>query len=38
MQAFALTAAWMPAGIIIVEYLFGFPGMGSCLIDGRLGP
>ena len=28
-QAFALTAAGMPAGIVIVEYLFGFQGIGS---------
>jgi peptide/nickel transport system permease protein len=32
-QAFALTAAGMPAGIVIVEYLFGFQGIGVFLID-----
>lgn len=32
-QAFALTAASMPAGIVIVEYLFGFQGIGVFLID-----
>lgn len=32
-QAFALTAASMPAGIVVVEYLFGFQGIGVFLID-----
>jgi peptide/nickel transport system permease protein len=32
-QAFALTAAWMPGGIIIIESLFGFPGMGVGLVQ-----
>lgn len=32
-QAFALTAAGMPAGIVIVEYLFAFQGIGVFLID-----
>ncbi|MFN8224242.1 MAG: ABC transporter permease [Gaiellales bacterium] len=32
-QAFALTAASMPAGIVIVEYLFAFQGTGSYLIQ-----
>ena len=32
-QAFALTAAWMPGGIIIIETLFGFPGMGVGLVQ-----
>ncbi len=32
-QAFALTAAWMPGGIIIIESLFGFPGMGLGLVQ-----
>jgi peptide/nickel transport system permease protein len=32
-QAFALTAAWMPGGIIIIESLFAFPGMGSGLVQ-----
>ena len=32
-QAFALTAAGMPAGIVIVEYVFGFQGIGVFLID-----
>jgi peptide/nickel transport system permease protein len=31
-QAVALTAAWMPGGIIIIEALFGFPGMGVGLV------
>jgi peptide/nickel transport system permease protein len=32
-QAFALTAAGMPAGIVIVEYLFAFQGIGEFLIQ-----
>lgn len=32
-QAFALTAASMPAGIVIVEYLFAYPGLGNTLIQ-----
>lgn len=32
-QAFALTAASMPAGIVIVEYLFSYPGLGNSLVQ-----
>jgi peptide/nickel transport system permease protein len=32
-QAFALTAASMPAGIVIVEYLFSFQGIGALLVN-----
>lgn len=32
-QAFALTAASMPAGIVIVEYLFSYPGLGNTLVQ-----
>ena len=32
-QAFALTAASMPAGIVIVEYLYSFQGIGDFLIE-----
>jgi peptide/nickel transport system permease protein len=32
-QAFALTAASMPAGVIIVEYLFSFQGVGNALVQ-----
>ena len=32
-QAFALTAASMPAGVVIVEYLFSYPGLGNALIQ-----
>lgn len=32
-QAFALTAASIPAGIVIVEYLFAYPGMGEFLVQ-----
>jgi peptide/nickel transport system permease protein len=33
LHAFALTAAWLAGGIVIVEYLFAYPGIGSLLID-----
>ena len=32
-QAFALTAASMPAGVIIVEFLFSFHGLGNALVQ-----
>ena len=32
-QAFALTAASMPAGIVIVEYLYSFQGIGNMLVQ-----
>ena len=32
-QAFALTAASMPAGIVIVEFLFSFQGVGYTLVQ-----
>ena len=32
-QAFALTAASMPAGIVIVEFLFSFRGIGNSLVE-----
>jgi peptide/nickel transport system permease protein len=32
-QAFALTAAAIPAGIVVVEYLFAYQGIGVFLID-----
>ena len=32
-QALALTAAWMTGGIIIIESLFGYPGMGQGLVQ-----
>ena len=32
-QAFALTAASMPAGVVIVEYLFSFQGIGNTLVQ-----
>lgn len=33
LHAFALTAAWLAGGVVIVEYLFAYPGIGSLLID-----
>ena len=32
-QAFALTAASIPAGIVIIEYLFAYPGIGEFLVQ-----
>jgi peptide/nickel transport system permease protein len=32
-QTFALTAASMPAGVVIVEYLFSFQGLGNALVQ-----
>ena len=29
----ALNLAWLAGGIVTVEYLFGFPGIGAALID-----
>jgi peptide/nickel transport system permease protein len=31
-QAFALTAAWLAGGVVIVEYLFDYPGIGQGLV------
>jgi peptide/nickel transport system permease protein len=33
LHAFALTAAWLAGGVVIVEYLFAYPGIGQLLID-----
>jgi peptide/nickel transport system permease protein len=32
-QALAATIAWLAGGIIIVEELFGYPGIGQALVD-----
>jgi peptide/nickel transport system permease protein len=32
-QATALALAYMAGGIVVVEYVFGFPGIGSALVD-----
>jgi peptide/nickel transport system permease protein len=32
-QVIALCLAWLAGGIVTVEYLFGFPGIGSALVD-----
>lgn len=32
-HAFALTIAWLAGGIVIVEYLFAYPGVGQALVD-----
>jgi peptide/nickel transport system permease protein len=32
-QALAATIAWLAGGVVIVEELFGYPGMGQALVD-----
>ncbi len=32
-HAFALTIAWLAGGVVIVEYLFAYPGIGQGLVD-----
>lgn len=32
-QVIAICIAWLAGGIVTVEYLFGFPGIGSALVD-----
>ncbi len=32
-QVIVLNIAWLAGGIVTVEYLFGFPGIGSALVD-----
>jgi peptide/nickel transport system permease protein len=33
LQVIALNLAWLAGGIVLVEYVFGFPGIGSGLVD-----
>jgi peptide/nickel transport system permease protein len=33
LQVIALNLAWLAGGIVTVEYLFGFPGIGAGLVD-----
>jgi len=33
LQVIALNLAWLAGGIVVVEYLFGFPGIGQALVD-----
>ena len=33
LQVIALNLAWLAGGVVVVEYLFGFPGIGSALVD-----
>jgi len=32
-QVTALNLAWLAGGVVVVEYLFAFPGIGSLLVD-----
>jgi len=33
LQVTALNLAWLAGGVVVVEYLFNFPGIGSALVD-----
>ncbi|MCZ7661508.1 MAG: ABC transporter permease [Thermoleophilia bacterium] len=33
LQVIALNLAWLAGGVVVVEYLFGFPGIGQALVD-----
>ncbi|HEX5375433.1 MAG TPA: ABC transporter permease [Solirubrobacterales bacterium] len=33
LQVIAINLAWLAGGIVTVEYLFGFPGIGQSLVD-----
>ena len=33
LQVIAINLAWLAGGIVTVEYLFGFPGIGSALVN-----
>ncbi len=33
LQVTALNLAWLAGGVVVVEYLFTFPGIGSALVD-----
>ena len=33
LQVIALNLAWLAGGVVVVEYLFAFPGIGSLLVD-----
>jgi peptide/nickel transport system permease protein len=32
-QVMALQLAWLAGGVVVVEYLFQYPGIGSALVD-----
>jgi peptide/nickel transport system permease protein len=32
-QGAALELAWLAGGIVVIEYLFGFPGIGQALVE-----
>jgi peptide/nickel transport system permease protein len=33
-QVIALQLAWLAGGVVVVEYLFSYPGIGAALVDG----
>jgi peptide/nickel transport system permease protein len=35
-QVAALQLAWMAGGIVVVEYVFSYPGIGAALVDAVL--
>lgn len=36
-QVIGLTVAYLAGGVVVVEYLFGFPGIGQLLLDAIRG-
>lgn len=32
-QATAISLAWLAGGVVVIEYLFAFPGIGSLYVD-----
>ena len=37
-QVIALSLAYLAGGIVVVEYVFGYPGIGAALVDARAQP
>ena len=37
-QVIALNLAWLAGGVVVVEYLFNYPGIGSALVDAVAQP
>ena len=37
-QVIALNLAYLAGGIVVVEFVFGYPGIGAALVDARRQP
>ena len=37
-QVTALQLAWMAGGVVVVEYVFQYPGIGAALVDAVAQP